>query len=184
MKIASKHWLWAAVAMATLGAAGCKQAETPALAARMSSTPATQPVRAETFRNLFPDSGAVSGWEKTSETRVFAPQDLHLYNDSDAARYVAAGVVSTATSDYNYEGKLEITVDVHYMGDAERAEKLFDTSLIQGAKIVSVGDGAAATRHTVVFRKGPYVVRLVGYQTPPRARRALLALARKLDAQL
>jgi len=34
--------------------------------------------------NPLPDSNAVSGWEKTSETRTFAAKDLWQYIDGDA----------------------------------------------------------------------------------------------------
>ena len=52
----------------------------------------------------FPPSGAVAGWEKASDTRVFAAKDLWQYIDGDAEQYLAAGVVSTSTSDYKYSG--------------------------------------------------------------------------------
>ena len=55
----------------------------------------------------FPASGAVAGWQKTGETRTFAAKDLWQYIDGDAEQYIAAGVVSTSTSDYKYEGQLE-----------------------------------------------------------------------------
>jgi hypothetical protein len=63
----------------------------------------------------FPASGAVSGWQKTSETRVFAAKDLWQYIDGDAEQYISAGVVSTSTSDYKYQGQLEAVVDVYTM---------------------------------------------------------------------
>jgi hypothetical protein len=63
----------------------------------------------------FPASGAVAGWEKTSDTRTFAAKDLWQYIDGDAEQYISAGVVSTSTSDYKYQGQLEATVDVHTM---------------------------------------------------------------------
>ena len=66
----------------------------------------------------FPASGAVAGWEKTSDTRVFAAKDLWQYIDGDAEQYIQAGVVSTSTSDYKYQNQLEATVDVYTMGDS------------------------------------------------------------------
>ena len=75
----------------------------------------------------FPASGAVAGWEKTSETRVFAAKDLWQYIDGDAEQYISAGVVSTSTSDYKYQGQLEATVDVYTMSDAAGARKILET---------------------------------------------------------
>ena len=72
----------------------------------------------------FPASGAVAGWDKTSDTRVFAAKDLWQYIDGDAEQYISAGVVSTSTSDYKYKGQLEAVVDVYTMGD-QRARGRF-----------------------------------------------------------
>ncbi len=52
--------------------------------------------------NPFPASGAVAGWEKSSETRTFEPKDLWQYIDGDSEQFIQAGVVSTSTSDYKY----------------------------------------------------------------------------------
>jgi hypothetical protein len=72
----------------------------------------------------FPASGALAGWEKTSETRIFAAKDLWQYIDGDAEQYLSAGVVSNSTSDYKYQGQLEATVDVYTMKDAAGASKI------------------------------------------------------------
>ena len=71
----------------------------------------------------FPASGAVAGWEKTSDTRIFAAKDLWQYIDGDAEQYISAGVVSTSTSDYKYQGQLEAVVDVYTMGDSAGAQE-------------------------------------------------------------
>ena len=55
--------------------------------------------------NLLPASGSIAGWEKSSETRVFEAKDLWQYIDGDAEQYIQAGVVSTSTSDYKYQGQ-------------------------------------------------------------------------------
>jgi hypothetical protein len=46
--------------------------------------------------NPFPASGAVAGWEKTSETRTFAAKNLSDYIDGDAEQYLSAGTVTTS----------------------------------------------------------------------------------------
>ena len=63
-----------------------------------------------------PASGAVAGWEKTADTRVFDAKNLYQYIDGDAEQYISAGVVTTSTADYKYKGQLEATADVYTMG--------------------------------------------------------------------
>ncbi|MGA2649045.1 MAG: DUF6599 family protein [Terracidiphilus sp.] len=132
----------------------------------------------------FPASGAVSGWEKTSDTRTFAAKDLYQYIDGDAEQYISAGVVTTSTSDYKYQGQLEATVDIHTMRDAEGARKIFATGVSNDSKNISIGDAGVAYAQSVIFRKGPYLVRIVAYQSTPGTPDALQALARAVVAKL
>lgn len=132
----------------------------------------------------FPLSGQVAGWEKTGNTRVFAAQDLWQYIDGDAEQYVQAGVVSTSTADYRYEGKLETVVDVYTMKDSAGARKMLESGETHDAASVPVGDAGVAFAQSVTFRKGPYLVRIVAYQAPPDARHALIMLAHAVEAKL
>ena len=132
----------------------------------------------------FPASGAVAGWQKTSETRVFAAKNLYEYIDGDAEQYISAGVVTTSTADYKYQGQVEATVDVHTMGDAAGARKILEKGQSSDAQQVQLGDAGIAYAQSVIFRKGPYLVRIVAYESTPDTPQALLALARGVEAKL
>jgi hypothetical protein len=132
----------------------------------------------------FPASGAVTGWEKTSETRVFAAKDLWQYIDGDAEQYLSAGVVSTSTSDYKYQGQLEATVDVYTMKDAAGASKILEKGQTKEAQTVQLGDAGLAYAQSVTFRKGPALVRITAYESAPNSQQALLELAHGVEAKL
>lgn len=162
MKFELKKWMFAVAIVALAAGSGCKKSSI----------------------DPFPGSGAVTGWQKTDETRVFAAKDLYQYIDGDAEQYISAGVVSTSTSDYKYQGQLEAVVDVHTMGDAAGARKIMENGQTGDAKIVQVGDAALAYGQSVIFRKGPYLVRIVAYESTPDTQQALLALAHGVEAKL
>ncbi|MGD0736758.1 MAG: DUF6599 family protein [Terracidiphilus sp.] len=150
------------LAIVTLAATGCKKHQS----------------------DPFPASGAVTGWDKTADTRVFAAKDLYQYIDGDAEQYVSAGVVTTSTADYKYQGQLEATADVYTMGDAAGAQKILAAQQTKEAKTVQLGDAGVAYAQSVVFRKGPYLVRIVAFESTPDTPQALLALAHGLEAKL
>ncbi len=131
-----------------------------------------------------PASGAVAGWEKTGETRVYDAKDLWRYIDGDAEQYLKAGVVSTTTSDYKYQGSLEAFVDVYTMGDSAGARKILEAGQSSDAMNVQVGDAGIAYEQSVTFRKGPYLVRIVAYEATPGTQQALIALAHGVEAKL
>ena len=165
MKFSLKRWMLTSAAfaiVAAVAATGCKSSKI----------------------NPFPDSGAVTGWQKTGETRTFAAKDLYQYIDGDAEQYIAAGVVSTSTSDYKYEGQLEAVVDVHTMSSAVGARKIMDTGKTADAKIVPLGDAGLAYSQSIIFRRGPNLVRIVAYESTPETPDALMALARGIEAKL
>ena len=131
-----------------------------------------------------PASGAVDGWQKTGDTQTYAAKDLWQYMDGGADQYVSAGVVSTATSDYQYQSGLESKVDVHTMKDAAGAKKIFDAAFASGGSPVSIGDAGVASPQSVAFRKGEHVVNLVAYQAKPDAQQALTKLAQAIADKL
>jgi hypothetical protein len=161
----SGRWKWMIAVLlvaATFAGTGCKKAK----------------------KDAFPASKAVAGWEKTGETRTYAAKDLWQYIDGDAEQYISAGVVSTSTSDYKYQGQLEAVVDVYTMGDASGASKILDKEKGKDATAVSLGDAGVAYAQSVIFRKGPNLVRIVAYQSTPGAQQALIALAHGVEAKL
>ena len=163
--IHSRRWMLAVVAVAVVAMAagsGCKKSKS----------------------NPFPASGTVAGWDKTSDTRVFAAKDLWQYIDGDAEQYISAGVVSTSTSDYKYQGQLEAVVDVYTMGGPDGARKILETGLTHDAQTIQLGDQGVQYAQSVTFRKGPSLVRIVAYESTPTTQQALLALAHGVEAKL
>ncbi len=122
--------------------------------------------------------------EKSSETRTFAAKDLWQYIDGGAEQYISAGVVSTSTSDYKYKGQLEAVVDVYTMGDAAGAKKILETGQTADAKSAQLGDAGVEYAQSVIFRKGPYLVRIVAYEATPDGPQALEALAHGVESKL
>ena len=132
----------------------------------------------------FPASGAIAGWQKTDATRVFEAKDLWQYIDGDAEHFIQAGVVSTSTADYTYNGNLEAVVDIHTMGGLDGAQKILETGLTRDTRTVQLGDQGVQYAQSVSFRKGRYVVRIVAYEAAPDAPQALMALARGVEQRL
>jgi len=132
----------------------------------------------------FPATGAVAGWEKTDDTRVYAAKDLWQYIDGDAEQYLQAGVVSTSTSDYKYQGRLDAVVDVFTMGNSEGARKILEAGGNNDAQSVQIGDAGIAYAQSVTFRRGSFLVRIVAYEGGPGTQQALIGLAHGVEARL
>ena len=134
--------------------------------------------------NPFPSSGAVAGWEKSSETRTFEPKDLWQYIDGDSEQFIQAGVVSTSTSDYKYKDQLEAVVDVYTMNGPDGAQTILERGQTKDAQTVHLGDEGMQYAQSVHFRKGRYLVRIVAYESTPETPQALIALAHGVETNL
>jgi hypothetical protein len=109
---------------------------------------------------------------------------LWQYIDGDAEQYISAGIVSTSTSDYKYQGNLEAVVDVHTLNSPDGARKILETGQTKDAKSVQLGDAGIQYAQSIIFRKGSTLVRIVAYESTPDAPQAMLALAHAVEAKL
>jgi len=133
----------------------------------------------------FPASGAVVGWEKSGKTQSYDAANLYEYIDGGAEQYIGAGVVGVSTSDYKFQGNLEATVDVYAMKSADGAKTIFDADPpTADSKSVPLGDAARLYGQSVVFRKGPYLVRITAFEAAPGESDALMALAHGIEGKL
>ncbi len=133
---------------------------------------------------LFPETGEVPAWSRTGQTRTFEAANLWQYVNGDADRYVRAGLQRTLTTDYRYQDKTEAVADIHIMAAPEGATKIFESESSAGSQPVQLGDAGRLYGASLTFRKGPYFVRLVAYQSAPETGKALLELARAIEGKL
>jgi hypothetical protein len=132
----------------------------------------------------FPASGAVAGWDKGDKTQTYDAANLYEYIDGGAEQYISAGVVGVSTSDYKFQRKLEATIDVYTMKTADGAKTIYDADPAGDSKSVQLGDTARLYGQSVVFRKGPYLVRITAFEATPGVGDALLALAHGVEGKL
>jgi hypothetical protein len=137
-----------------------------------------------TERSFFPASNQVAGWEKTGEIRTFEAADLWRYVDGDAERYLKAGVQRVSTADYKFQNKVDAVVDIYIMGNADGAEKIFNSEPVVDGKPIQLGDGARLHSQSLVFRKGTYLVRIVAYEESAETQQALLQLGQGIEPRL
>ena len=134
--------------------------------------------------SFFPVSNQVAGWAKTGDTRAFEAVDLWRYIDGEAERYLKAGVQRVSTADYKFQNKVDAVVDIYTMGTAEDAETIFKSEPAVDVKPIHLGDDARLHSHSLVFRKGSYMVRIVAYEESTETQQALLQLGHGIELGL
>jgi len=130
------------------------------------------------------NSNEAAGWAKTGEIRTFAAADLWKYIDGEDERYLKAGVETVSTADYRFHDKSDAVVDIYTMGNAAGAEKILDSEPAANADTPHLGDSARLYSQSLVFRKGPYLVRITAYEDSAEIKPALLGLARAIEQRI
>lgn len=161
----NKYWVFAIVITTVAMLTSCKKSQ---------ASPA----------QIFPDSNQVAGWQRNGEIRSYTPENLSDYIDGGAEQYIKAGVKNTVTSDYKFQNQIEAVADVYTMSDANGARTIFEADPAADAKSVPLGDAARSYSQSLVFRKGPYLVRVVAYQQAPQVQQALVDLGRGIESRL
>jgi hypothetical protein len=133
---------------------------------------------------LFPASAEISAWTRTGEPRVFQAADLWQYNDGDAERYRQAGVQQTLTANYRYADSFDALAEIHVMATPDGAKKIMESEPALGSQPVALGDSGRLYGASLIFRKGPCLVRLVAYRETPEVGKALMELARGIEKKL
>lgn len=132
----------------------------------------------------FPASNESAGWARTGEIRTFAAADLWKYIDGEAERYLKAGVQMASTADYKFLGKSDAVVDVYTMANTAAASKLLKSEPAGEARLVPLGDEARLYSASLIFYKGPYLVRITAYEDSAEMQSALVGLGRTVEARL
>jgi hypothetical protein len=133
---------------------------------------------------FFPQSNEVAGWTKAPEIRTFCADQLFTYIDGDAEKYLKAGVLSTSTADYKYKNQTQVVVDVYTMTTPGGAKAIFESEPEIDAQTPALGDAARLFSQSLIFRKGPYLVRMVAYQESPQISQAMFDLGLALEKKL
>ncbi len=131
-----------------------------------------------------PPAVAAEGWTVTGGPRVYGEANLFEYIDGAAERYLRAGFVEAAVTGYRYQDGSDAEAAVYRMKTAAAARAVYDAEPPQGSRPVALGDDARLYGASLLFLRGPYLVRLVAYQSGPQTGAALLSLGRALDAAL
>ena len=77
-----------------------------------------------------------------------------------------------------------MAVEVHQFGTSAGPRTILDAEPASGSRPVTLGDAARLYSTSLIFRQGPYLVRLVAFEEGAGVGPALLSLGRAIAARL
>jgi len=160
-EVGGRKWLaWAiAVAMVALGSCGAPGGGGP------------------TPEDLLPASGAVAGWERSGQMRVYVPDNLFDYMDGQAELFFVYNFEKLAVQEYQRDQEGPVIVEVYQVANPADAYGLF--SFYATGKPVDLGAGGAEEPGRLIsFWQGHFYVRILAYKEAEQE--SLSALARQV----
>lgn len=121
--------------------------------------------------------------ERSSKAQLFAGESLYEYIDGGAEQYHEYGFVEVATAYYK-SGESEVIVDIYRFDNPDDAYGLYSVLRPDGATVAPLAVEGYASRSSLDYVKGSYMVRLTGYDDSDETGKMLAALGEDLDERL
>lgn len=133
--------------------------------------------------SFLPDKVDPGEVERSSEVRTYSGESLYEYIDGGAELYHEYGFVEVATANYRQDGK-EVVVDIYGFDKADHAYGLYASFRPPDPQPVQFGADGFGSPSSIDFVKGPFVVRVIGFDESAETQRALETLASEIDGIL
>jgi hypothetical protein len=129
--------------------------------------------------DLLPASGAVAGWERSGEMKVYVPDNLFDYMDGQAELFFVYHFERLATQEYQRGDEGPIIVEVYQVANPADAYGLF--SFYTTGQPIDLGAGGAVEPGRLIsFWQGRFYARVFAYGEAEQE--SLSALARQVAA--
>jgi hypothetical protein len=129
--------------------------------------------------DLLPASGAVAGWERSAEAKVYGPDNLFDYMDGQAELFFVYNFERLATQEYQRGQEGPIIVEVYQVASPADAYGLF--SFYTTGQPIDLGAGGTVEPGRLIsFWQGRFYARVFAYGEAEEE--SLLALARQVAA--
>ena len=125
----------------------------------------------------------VNDVSRSSEVSLYEGQSLWEYIDGGAEVYHQYGFVEVATAYYKL-GEAEITADIYLFDSPAHAFGLLSTLMPPEPQLVEFGALGFKSPTSIDFIKGPYLVRLTGYDESEQTGSAIQTLAESLAVRV
>ncbi len=130
-------------------------------------------------QNFLPESSSKTHLKRISDVRTFVGQTLWEYIDGGAEIYYLYDFEIVATADYKADS-VEIVVDIYKFDSPDNAYGLYSMLRPVDAQPVRLGAEGFIDPASVVFVKGDYIVKLIGYDESEQSTLALTNFSEEL----
>lgn len=131
-----------------------------------------------------PVSADLENWQPIDTARTFVGENLFLLINGGAEMYHEFGFNQVVTRRYQGPDEKQIDIEIFQMTDSTAAISIYEHVISGEGQIVEIGEAASLEDYYLNFRKGQFLVTLIGFDSEATTREGLVTLARATDARL
>ena len=136
------------------------------------------------LKNLAPRSGDVVGWAPDGEAQFAAGEDLFLLIDGGAEVYLKYGFKEALFQAYISDDGKSINLEIYEMVSPEAAHGIYTFKTGDGGNPIDVGQEGKLESYYLNFRRGNFLVTIIGLDTDVGTLEGIEKIARAVDSKL
>ena len=133
---------------------------------------------------FLPAPEKLKGWEAVGPPQKFRGNDLFVYMNGGAGKYLSHGFKQLIAQEYRSRNKKTITLELFEMENQSGAQGIYAAKAGKNGRRVAIGDEALLEEYYLNFRKKHFLVTLTGADSEKETVDGLLTIARGVDEQI
>ena len=143
-----------------------------------------EPPGQQEIAQFLPAPEKLKGWEAVGPPQKFSGDDLFVYMNGGAGKYLSHGFKQLIAQDYSNKNKKTITLELFEMKNPSGAQEMYLAKSGKSGKPLTIGDEALLQEYYLNFRKEHFLVTLTGTDPEKETVDGLLTIARGVDEQI
>jgi hypothetical protein len=130
---------------------------------------------------FLPAPEKLKGWEADGPPQKFRGDDLFVYMNGGAGKYLSQGFKQLIAQEYRSKNNKNITLELFEMGNQSGAQEMYAAKSGKNGRRVAIGDEALLAEYYLNFRKKYFLVTLTGSDSEKETVDGLLTIASGVD---
>jgi hypothetical protein len=133
---------------------------------------------------IFPLDNLPAGWTAVDTVQTFVGEDLFILINGGAEIYHKYGFDRVYTQEFDFDSSRAVTVEVFKMNNIEAAIAIYNYKVGGKEQNIEIGDMSRLDQYYLNFRKGQYLITLIGFSDEPEIIEGLVELAKLIESRI
>jgi len=130
---------------------------------------------------FLPTGNMIPGWSMADSAEVYTGEDLFVYIDGGAEKYLEHGFKQVITCEYTDAAETGLILEIFEMNDPAAAAAMYNEKADDSGMVDGLGDKSSIQDYYLNFTRGRYLVTLTGFEQSYKNLDGLVKIAAAVD---